>query len=395
MSASKSWDTSLYAREKRTLIAFGALYLALSLGIIMLFSVGYYSFSKERMLQQKRLELNPLANIQVSALQDLHVSFDKRQIYPRNDKFQSGIYDADGVEIFSLLSVRPKLEQIIYLKDGYIHYIKEPQMHYLGTRYLVIEVPDSKDWLMQTWKNITLWAGIALVFFGVGGYFLIRLFLRPMREALSLLDRFIKDTTHELNTPINAILSNIEMLESKPLEPSIAKKFARIRIGAQTVANLYQDLTYLTLGHRMASKDERVEMLALCKERVEYVALMCESKKLQVSVAGESSFIFIDRGKITKIVDNLLSNAIKYNKVGGEISLHVSSGKMTICDTGIGIEPDKLQSVFERYTRGDVSVGGFGIGLSIVGIIAKEYKIDINLTSSKEGTCVHLSWPVS
>jgi two-component system OmpR family sensor kinase len=377
------------------LFAFGALYLALSLGIIILFSTGYYIFSKERMLQQKRLELNPLANIQVQALQDLHVSFDKTQTYPRSDKFTSGIYDADRVEIFSLLHVKPKLDRIIYLKDGFIHYIKEPQMHYLGTRYLVLEIPDSGDWLAQTWQNIALWGALALVVFGVGGYFLMRLFLRPMREAVSLLDRFIKDTTHELNTPINAILSNIEMLESKPLDAGIAKKFTRIRIGAQTVANLYQDLTYLTLGHRIASKDTNVELLSLCQERVEYVSLMCESKKLQVSVTGEPSYLYIDLNKITKVIDNLLSNAIKYNKIGGKISLHVSQGSLSIKDTGRGIDADKIQSAFERYTRHDVSVGGFGIGLSIVGVIVKEYGLDINITSSKEGTCVQLSWPQS
>ncbi len=392
MSASKSWDTNLYAREKRTFIAFGSLYLTLSLGIIILFGAGYYIFSKEHMLQQKRLELNPLANEQVKALQALHVSFDKRQIYPRSKKFKSGIFDADKVEIFSLLHVKPKLDEIIYTKDGFIHYVKEPQMHYLGTRYLVLEVKDDKLWLQKTIKNIAIWGTLALFIFALSGYFLMRLFLRPMKEAVSLLDRFIKDTTHELNTPINAILSNIEMLESKPLEPSIAKKFARIRIGAQTVANLYQDLTYLTLGHKMASKDCDVELLELCKERVEYVALMCESKRLKVTVTGEPAYIRIDPNKIRKVIDNLLSNAIKYNRIGGKISLHVKPHKLSVCDTGRGIEPEKLKTVFERYTRCDTSVGGFGIGLSIVGMIAKEYGLNIQMTSSKEGTCVHLSW---
>ncbi len=392
MLASKSWDTNLRVREKRTLIAFGALYLSLSLSIIGLFGVGYYFLAKENMLQKMRQELNPLANDQVEALQNLHISFDKNRIYPRNKIFNSGIYDADGVEIFSLLDVRPELSHIIYLKSGMIHYIKEPQMHYLGTRYLVLEVEDDNVWQKEAWQRIAYGGFFTLIILGVGGYFLLRLFLRPMREAVALLDRFIKDTTHELNTPINAILSNIEMIEDAPLDEKLAKKFARIRIGAQTVANLYQDLTYLTLGHKIISENESIELLELCHERVQYVELMCESKNLNVKVWGEKSYLYIDKKKITKIIDNLLSNAIKYNRVGGFINLHVVPGKLEICDKGRGIDAKKLRTVFERYTRHETSVGGFGIGLSIVGVIAKEYGLIIDLKSSKEGTCVSVIW---
>lgn len=392
MSASRNWDISLYAREKRTLIAFGALYLSLSIGIIALVSVGYYYLAKEKMLQEVRHELNPLANEQVKALQELHVSFDKNRVYPRGKNFNSGIYDADGVQIFSLLNVEPSLSHIVYLKDGMIHYIKEPQMHYLGTRYLVLEIENDSNWQKKAWADIAYGGILALMIFGISGYFLLRLFLRPMREAVDLLDRFIKDTTHELNTPINAILSNIEMIEEDTLDRKLEKRFTRIKIGAQTVANLYQDLTYLTLGHKIVSEDENIELLELCHERVEYIELMCRAKNLKVKVDGEKSYLYIDKKKITKIIDNLLSNAIKYNRIDGSIDIYVEDGKIEICDTGRGVNTKKLYTVFERYTRYDTSVGGFGIGLSIVGLIAKEYGLKISFKSSKEGTCVAVIW---
>ena len=102
--------------------------------------------------------------------------------------------------------------------------------------------------------------------------------------------------------------------------------------------------------------------------------------------------MFIDRKKISKLVDNLLSNAIKYNKVGGEINIRVFKNHFQICDSGRGIDPDKLKDIFKRYSRANSSVGGFGIGLSIVSAIAKEYGLEMELNSTKEGTCIDIFW---
>ncbi len=66
---------------------------------------------------------------------------------------------------------------------------------------------------------------------------------------------------------------------------------------------------------------------------------------------------------------------------------------LSIEDTGIGIEKSKLPRVFERYTRFDTTVGGFGIGLSIVSLIAKEYGLHVTLDSElKKGTKVTITW---
>ena len=114
-------------------------------------------------------------------------------------------------------------------------------------------------------------------------YFLLRLLLKPMREAIELLDRFIKDTTHELNTLVNAIMSNIEMIDTKNLDEKLSRKIKRIDIGARTISNLYQDLTYLTLANKLVSCDENVSLSELIEERIEYFSLFYNSKKLTVS----------------------------------------------------------------------------------------------------------------
>jgi two-component system OmpR family sensor kinase len=97
--------------------------------------------------------------------------------------------------------------------------------------------------------------------------------------------------------------------------------------------------------------------------------------------------------KITKLIDNLISNAIKYNKIGGFIKVNLKDNILSIEDSGKGIAKEHLKSLFERYSRFDKSVGGFGIGLNIVSLIAKEYDLKIDIKSEVNiGTTVEIKW---
>ena len=104
-------------------------------------------------------------------------------------------------------------------------------------------------------------------------------------------------------------------------------------------------------------------------------------------------FLFCDNKKISKLIDNLLSNAIKYNKIAGTIKIVLSENTFSIEDSGKGISTENLATLFERYTRFDKSVGGFGIGLNIVSLIAKEYNLEIAVQSEINiGTKVSIKW---
>lgn len=393
MSVSKNWDTNLRQSERKTLRGFLGLYLFLCISIFLLLGIGYYQTRHDSMLESKRIELNILANLQIKRLKHLHVNIDKTKTYPRDSRFNSGIFDSSKVAIFSLLHSSPKLNQIIYQNGGKIYYIKELENYYLGAKYLVLEVLDDKMWLHKTY-SMFLWLGLPMVvLFLVIGYFLHRLLLRPMREAISLLDRFIKDTTHELNTPISTILSNIEMIQVSSLEKKTKKKLKRIEIGTRTVSNIYQDLVYLTLGHLEASRSENVDLKLLVQERLEFFAILLENKQIKATATLSSSHLYIDKQKMTKLIDNLLSNAIKYNRPKGTLHVKLEKSFLEISDSGYGMDKDEIKAMFERYTRGDNSVGGFGIGLNIVAMIAQKYNLKIDVNSNKgEGTCIKVMW---
>ena len=161
-----------------------------------------------------------------------------------------------------------------------IHLVNIPESYYLGACYVIIKVKDDGIWLQETREMIIMVSlGTFLFMLGVG-YILLRLFLKPMKDALELLDRFIKDTTHELNTPVSTIVANIEMVDTSKLDEKLVKKISRIDIAAKTISNIYQDLTYLTLGNQIISNNENVDIEQLVKERIEYFKSLAKAKKV-------------------------------------------------------------------------------------------------------------------
>ena len=391
----KNSGIDLTSSETRTLLGFSLLYSFLVLVILSVVTFLYYQFQKDLMLQEKRQILQNYSNDFVIRLKDLHVNIDKHNIYPRNEKYESAIFDSDKKEIFSTLtSSNISLDDVIYSSGNQIHFIKEPESYYLGSKYIIIEIPDDHLWFEEIKYKMIISFLAAFLFMILIGYFISKLFLRPMRDALHLLDRFIKDTTHELNTPITAILTNIEMIDKSLLDEKLAKKINRIEIGAETISNIYEDLTFVTLNNQIISNNEDLNLSNILKQRVDFFKSLAIMKKITFKLnIKDDVFLFCDNKKISKLIDNLLSNAIKYNKISGTIKIVLSENSFIIEDSGKGISAENLATLFERYTRFDKSVGGFGIGLNIVSLIAKEYNLKISVESEINiGTKVSITW---
>ena len=391
----KNSGIDLTNSETRTLLGFSLLYSFLVLVILSVVSFLYYQFKKDLMLQEKRQILQDYSNDLVFRLKDLHVNIDKNNIYPRDEKFNSAIFDSDKTEIFSTLKSKSvSLDDVIYLSGDYIHFIKEPESYYLGSKFIIIEILDDNLWFEQIKYKMFISFVLAFLFMIFIGYFISKLFLKPMRDALHLLDRFIKDTTHELNTPVTAILTHIEMIDKSLLDEKLAKKINRIEIGAKTISNIYEDLTFVTLNNQIISNNENINVSDILRQRIDFFNSLADMKKITFKMdIKDNIFILCDVKKISKLIDNLLSNAIKYNKISGFIIVVLSEDGFSIQDSGKGITKENLENLFERYTRFDKSVGGFGIGLNIVSLIIKEYDFKINVESQIDvGTKMSVKW---
>ena len=391
----KSSGIDLSKSETRTIIGFSLIYSILVLVILGVITFLYYQFKKDLMLQDVRQTLQNYSNTQIANLKELHINIDKSDIYPRDERFNSAIYDSSKKKIFSTLIMGDvKLDEVIYLKDGYIHLIKEPESYYLGSKYVIVEIEDDNIWFANIKYKMLFWFLFSFILLLFVGYFIAKLFLKPMRESIQMLDRFIKDTTHELNTPIAAILSNIQMIKKDNIDEKLAKKINRIEIGAKTISNIYEDLTFVSLNNQIISNNEKLNFSQILNQRVDFFKSIANSKQIEFILdIKENVFIVCDIKKLSKLIDNILSNAIKYNKFQGFIKVTLKDKILIIEDSGKGMSKDNLANLFTRYKRFDKSVGGFGIGLNIVSLIAKEYDLKIDVISKIDvGTRIKIRW---
>jgi two-component system OmpR family sensor kinase len=132
----------------------------------------------------------------------------------------------------------------------------------------------------------------------------------------------------------------------------------------------------------------------ILNQRVDFFKSIANSKQIEFILdIKENVFIVCDIKKLSKLIDNILSNAIKYNKFQGFIKVTLKDKILIIEDSGKGMSKDNLANLFTRYKRFDKSVGGFGIGLNIVSLIAKEYDLKIDVISKIDvGTRIKIRW---
>lgn len=368
----------------------------MSVLILSLLGILYFQYAKALMLSSQRLAMQLESESYVPKVNQW-LEYDRGlKTFPKDLAYRTALYGYDKKVIVSRLhnSAPIDFNENIYLSSGRIYLIVPLSPYGMGEYYLIFETKDDGLWRQQALEITLIFGAVLFLILAGVGFFLSRLILRPMNEAIALLDDFIKDTTHELNTPVSAILTNIESLETHDLTPSVQKKIKRIEIASRTISTLYDDLTYLILNHDLAVQNEHLNLSLLLQERLEYFRHRIEQKKILLNLTVDSDVILIiDHTKATRLIDNLLSNAIKYNRMEGAISITLIQGILCIEDNGIGIPSEMITRVFERYTRADKSVGGFGIGLNIVAMIAKEYNMKITIESEeKVGTKICVTW---
>ncbi len=259
-------------------------------------------------------------------------------------------------------------------------HLAQPAAFQKGYLYTFIEGENVSHDLLLIRLQVLLSALASFVLIALVSRFLVKIALKPLESKITMLNSFIKDFTHEINTPLSVILLSIEQLEKQ--QNIDTTKFARMKLAAKTLSQTYSDLIFLTFPDTISNEEERIVMKEAIRERLEYFRLFFERKQIALSVdlQGDST-ILASKSKINKMLDNLISNAIKYNKKGGFVSVNLKGRALSIKDSGYGIDEKNLTKIFERYARFNSDQGGFGIGLSLVKSICKEYHIEISCHS--------------
>jgi len=302
-------------------------------------------------------------------------------------RFDAGYYDVNKNPIYSEINDVTRFDTDFFIQNKKCYTVSEDLSEHLGVRYIVLKENDLTQALDALRVKIIGYLIFSFILMGVVGYFLGRLFLQPVREQIESLDQFISDTTHELNTPISAILMTIQSL--KDVEP---KKMKRLEASAKRLSTMYGSLTYRLEGGVEPSQD--LCLATIVDERVEFVKELIDSKRLGVVLDLEPTKIHMPKRSVYRLIDNLISNAIKYSDVGDTITVGLKQNVLSVKDTGIGIDEKMQEDIFKRYYRAGDERGGFGIGLSIVLSICKKYKIKLGLDSKKGyGSTFKLTFP--
>ena len=245
--------------------------------------------------------------------------------------------------------------------------------------YVAVKVADPEFAILMLKLKIIFFSFIILLAILIIAYFIIRLSLRPLYRRIDFLNGFIRDTTHEINTPLSVILMSIEMFETDP-----QKYLNNIKTASKTISTLDEDLTRVKFGGEDDNAVTTFSLSELVRDRLSYFGLNLEQKNINLNAQIAEVQLRSSYKKVRKIIDNLLSNAIKYCDENGDVGVNLTPSALTISNGGAGIAKENLSRIFDLYARFDERNGGFGIGLHIVKTFCDELGFKISC-KSKEG----------
>jgi signal transduction histidine kinase len=300
--------------------------------------------------------------------------------FPRYNRYRGGLFDTNLRPIFSLLKDLPLSFEPGYHEDQQRRYyvLPLPDGRYFGAKYLILEGEINN---YEIYRMALLVALSILVLLFILSYFVFKNFALPFEKVNRQLDNFIKDSMHEINTPLSIINVNIDMFAHKFGEN---KYLTRIKAASKTLATIYNDMDYLIKQDRFGFEKESLDMSAFIEERVAYFQDVASLRQIEIKTDIEKDItLYFNATQLQRIVDNTLSNAIKYSRERSQVyvNLHLHKKRILFCveDFGEGIE--KPWKIFERYYRENLNKGGFGIGLNIVKRIIDEHDVTLEIVS--------------
>jgi signal transduction histidine kinase/ActR/RegA family two-component response regulator len=193
-------------------------------------------------------------------------------------------------------------------------------------------------------------------------------------------DDFVATVSHELRTPLNAILGWAQVLRGARDLAEVNEAVSVIERNARAQARLIEDLLDLSrmVGGEVPLATERVELDQVVEAAIDAVLPDATARRIRIETSIEpfAAPVMGDPARLQQVVWNLLSNAVKYTQEGGRVRVALDAddaddaeATITVSDNGIGIAPETLPHVFDRFRQGTPAArksGGLGLGLAIV-----------------------------
>jgi signal transduction histidine kinase len=202
--------------------------------------------------------------------------------------------------------------------------------------------------------------------------------LLKSQESNRIKDEFLATVSHELRTPLNAMLGWLQIIRTTDMDPStVQKALASIERNAQSQARVVEDLIELSrvVTGKLQLRTKPVDLRTVVEAAVDVVRTAAAAKGVAIRSKLPSSPAVVsgDRDRLQQVVWNLMSNAVKFTESSGTITVELDgddrSYSIVVTDSGVGISPEFLPYIFERFRQADQSTtrehGGLGLGLAI------------------------------
>ena len=232
--------------------------------------------------------------------------------------------------------------------------------------------------------------------------------LAQQQELDQLKNTFIQNVSHELRTPLAIIRGYAELLLAGDLGTLTGPQFQSVEVmarRARMLSKMLDDLLAILAVETQKFEKEPVDLARLTQLALTdfHASLKQAGLSLAATIAPDVPPVYADAAHVRRVLDNLLGNALKFTPEGGCISVslaHVDSHVvLKVSDTGIGIPPEQLNKIFQRFYQVDGSskrrFGGVGLGLALVKEIIESHEGTVDVTSVEgEGTTFRIVLPV-
>lgn len=374
---------------KKSFYSFLTLYL---LSSFVFLSLASYWFYNAQISMEMSSDYNKMSNITSKIDSDL------KYAHMMNEEFVLKLFPNTTVALYDEnknLKYGSTLKKVDFSKKYYMDgetytLVSQKAIEHMGIRYIVIQNNECTKNVGKL-KNKILFVAIIVAFIIIIiSVILSYMFLKPIKDKMLEIEDFVKDTTHELNTPITALMMSTSRIKTKKeYDEKIVKN---ISISTKQLYEMYSSLAFLSFD---TSSEEAIDLQFnnIAIKSIEYFSELLEIKNISLEFKEEKCMLHIAPTKAKMLINNLLSNAIKYSPPNTKIFINCTQDYFSIKDEGIGIEKNKLSKIFKRFTRASKYAGGFGIGLNIVHNIVKEYNYKIHIDSEvNKGTEITISY---
>jgi two-component system OmpR family sensor kinase len=379
--------------EKKALISFLSIYILSSTFFMAVIAFMY--FEREVVMLEDHCNMN-MSQAAWEVKSDILKSYMDKKTYKfkaTNKELNYAILRDDESALYSNLKYSLDInlsKKAHHGVDRSLHILEIDDKN-IDLKYIIIEDTNGFDLITTLKFKVIFLFMTGFIIMSFFGFILSNILVKPVKQKAEKLNRFVKDSSHELNTPITALMMIISSLKNKyNIEE---KTINQITASTKNIKQTYDKLLFNINGDIVQRFDEEFDLKEIIEENILFFDEIAKSKNIELSSSIESCQICMDKYSAKMVVNNLISNAIKYTKKNKKVYVELKDSKLRVKDEGIGIDKKMQKTIFTRYKRATNEEGGFGIGLDIVSSVCKDYEIDISLESqAKKGTSFTLNF---